>query len=52
MNTILFELLPAAGDMKSLKIELSLEKSMALWKVKLNVYDGDHRLGGATAAIQ
>jgi len=52
MNRILFELLPAVGDMKSLKIELSLEKSMALWKVKLNVYDGDHRLESATAAIQ
>jgi hypothetical protein len=52
MNTISFELLPAVGDMKSLKIELSLEKSMALWKVKLNVYDGEHRLESATAAIQ
>lgn len=52
MNTISFELLPAVGDMKSLKIELSLEKSMALWKVKLNVYDGEHPLESATAAIQ
>lgn len=52
MNTISFELLPAVGDMKSLKIELNLEKSMALWKVKLNVYDGDQKLESATAAIQ
>lgn len=52
MNTISFELLPAVGDMKSLKIELSLEKSMALWKVKLNVYDGDQKLESATAVVQ
>ncbi len=52
INTILFDLLPAVGDMKSLKIELSLEKDLALWKVKLNVYDGDHKSETATAAIQ
>jgi hypothetical protein len=38
--------------MKSLKIELSLEKDLALWKVKLNVFDGDHKSETATAAIE
>ncbi len=52
INTITFDLLPAVGDMKSLKIELNLEKDVTLWKVKLNVYDGDHKLETATAAIQ
>jgi hypothetical protein len=52
VNTVSFELLPAVGDMKSLKIELSLEKDLAVWKVKLHVYDGDHKLEGATATIQ
>jgi hypothetical protein len=52
INTIAFELLPASGDMKSLRIELSLEKSLAFWKVKLNVYDGDYKLASATAAVQ
>jgi hypothetical protein len=52
INTISFDLLPAVGDMKSLKIELSLEKDLALWKVKLNAYDGDHKSETATAAIQ
>ncbi|HVU85033.1 MAG TPA: hypothetical protein VHC50_09335 [Puia sp.] len=51
-NSIIFELLPAVGDMKSLKVELSLEKSMAIWKVKLNVYDGDHKMESATVAVQ
>ncbi|MFI5124832.1 MAG: hypothetical protein ACHQDF_05865 [Chitinophagales bacterium] len=50
-NTIAFELLPAVGDMKSLRIELSLEKDLASWKVKLHVYDGD-KMESATAAIQ
>jgi hypothetical protein len=52
MNVISFDLLPAVGDMKSLRIELSLEKGAASWKVKLKVYDGDHKLESATAAIQ
>lgn len=52
MNMISFELLPATGDMKSLRIELLLEKSNALWRVRLNVYDGDHKMEGATAVVQ
>ncbi|HEY4154872.1 MAG TPA: hypothetical protein VGM24_05585 [Puia sp.] len=52
MNVIPFELLPAVGDMKNLKIELSLEKSLAFWKVKLNVYEGDPKLESATATVQ
>ena len=50
-NTIPFELLPAVGEMKSLRIELSLEKDLASWKVKLHVFDGD-KMESATAAIQ
>jgi hypothetical protein len=49
LNAISFDLLPAVGDMKSLKIDLSIEKDMATWKVKLHVYDADHT-GTATAA--
>ena len=52
MNTISFELLPVAEDMKNLKIDLSLEKDVNSWKVKLNVYDGDRKLSSATVAIQ
>ncbi|MDP4130457.1 MAG: hypothetical protein Q8918_02185 [Bacteroidota bacterium] len=50
-NTIAFELLPAVGDMKSLRIELSLEKDLASWKVKLHVYDGD-KIESVAVAIQ
>ena len=42
LNAISFDLLPAVGEMKSLKIDLSIEKDMASWKVKIHVYDADH----------
>ncbi len=38
-TTVIFELLPAVGEMKKLKIELSLQYEMSDWKVSLNVYD-------------
>jgi len=54
MNSITFELLPQADEMKNLKIDLSLEKEPTsnIWKVKLNVYEGSRPLSGMTAAIQ
>jgi hypothetical protein len=50
MNNIVFELLPAVGDMKSLKIDLLLEKDLSGWKVVLNVYDGDHKVESYTSS--
>jgi len=52
VNMITFELLPLVDDIKNLKIDLSLEKEMNVWKVKLSVSDGDHKLTSSTAAIQ
>ncbi len=41
---IVFELLPAVGEMKKLKIELDLQNEMNDdWKVLLNVYDSDNK---------
>ena len=45
-------MLPITDEMKNLKVDLSLEKESNIWKVKLNVYDGERKLNGATAAIQ
>jgi hypothetical protein len=52
MNSITFDLLPLVDEMKNLKIDLSLEKESNIWKVKLNVYEGERRLNGVTAAVQ
>ena len=52
MNSISFEMLPLAAEMKNLKIDLSLEKESNIWKVKLSVYEGERKLNSATAAIQ
>jgi hypothetical protein len=38
---IVFSLLPGVGDVKKLKVELSLHKQTKGWKVALSVYD-DH----------
>jgi hypothetical protein len=51
-NMISFELLPLVEDMKNLKIDLRLEKESNVWKVRLNVYDGNQKFNSATAAIQ
>lgn len=40
-TTIIFEMLPAVGDMKKVKIDLSLQYEMTGWKVSLSVYDRD-----------
>ena len=49
-NLIPFELLPAAGDMKSLKVDLILTKDASGWKVIINVYDGDHKADAYTSS--
>ena len=51
-NSLTFELLPVTEEMKNLKIDLSLEKEGNIWKVKLNVYEGERRMNGVTAAVQ
>jgi hypothetical protein len=38
-----FELLPAAGEMKKLKIDLTLQCILSEWKVSLNVCDNDRK---------
>lgn len=49
LTAVVFELLPAVGDMKKLKIELDLQYVVSEWKVSLNVYDIDHKEEQATA---
>lgn len=49
-TNIVFELLPAVGDMQKLKVELTLQYILSEWKVSLNVYDSDSRADGITAA--
>ena len=51
-NYISFELLPAVEEMRNLKIDLSLEKELNIWKVRLSVYEGERKFNGSTAAIQ
>jgi len=43
LTNILFELLPASGEMKKMKIDLTIENVEAEWKVSLNVYDGERK---------
>ncbi|PWT72631.1 MAG: hypothetical protein C5B59_15300 [Bacteroidetes bacterium] len=50
LTTVVFELLPAVGEMKKLKIELTLQSISSEWKVSLTVYDSDHKDDEATAA--
>lgn len=50
VNAINFELLPAVGEMKSLKIDLSMEKDASGWRVVINVYDGDQKLEDYTSS--
>lgn len=42
-TTILFDLLPAVGEMKKLKVELTLQYQISGWKISLNVYDRDRK---------
>ena len=52
INSISFELLPTVDEMRNLKIDLSLEKELNIWKVKLSVYEGERKFNGVTAAVQ
>jgi hypothetical protein len=42
-TTVIFELLPAVGEMKKLKVDLTLQYQMAGWKISLSVYDRDRK---------
>jgi hypothetical protein len=43
ITSVIFQLLPATGDMQRLKVELTLQHYMNDWKVTLTVYDQDRR---------
>ena len=43
ITSIIFQLLPATGDMQKLKVELTLQHYLNDWKVILTVYDQDRR---------
>jgi hypothetical protein len=40
-TTVIFELLPAVGEMKKVKVDLSVQYEITGWKVSLSVYDRD-----------
>ncbi|MBC7827485.1 MAG: hypothetical protein H7122_07060 [Chitinophagaceae bacterium] len=42
-TTIVFQLLPATGDMQKLKVELTLQQYINDWKVILTVYDDERK---------
>jgi hypothetical protein len=42
-TTVLFELLPSAGDMKNLKVDLSIQYVITGWKISLSVYDHEKK---------
>jgi hypothetical protein len=48
-TTILFELLPAAGELKKLRVGLSLQSELKGWKVSLSVSDNDRKEDGQGA---
>jgi hypothetical protein len=43
ITTVIFKLLPAAGDMQRLKVELTLQHYLNDWKVMLVVYDQERK---------
>jgi hypothetical protein len=47
---IVFDLLPAVGDMKRLKVELAIQNVMSNWKVDINVFDNAVKEEHSTAA--
>jgi hypothetical protein len=51
-NNILFELLPAMGDIKNIKVELALQYEGKDWKVSLNVADNDQKSEGQGAMTE
>lgn len=44
---IVFSLLPGVGDMKNLKVDLSLREEEKVWKITLSVQDKDDQAQGA-----
>jgi len=50
ITSVIFELLPAVGDMRKLKIELDIQNIASEWKVSLNVYENDRKEEQATAS--
>jgi hypothetical protein len=42
-TTVIFELLPAVGEIKKLKVDLSLQYVITGWKISLSVYDRDRK---------
>jgi hypothetical protein len=38
-TTVIFELLPAVGEMKKVKVDLSMQYQITGWKISLSVYD-------------
>lgn len=42
-TSIIFQLLPATGDLQKLKVELTLQHYLYEWKVTLAVYDEERR---------
>lgn len=42
-NRIVFSLLPGVGDMKNLKVDLSLQEEEKVWKIILSVQDKDEQ---------
>ncbi|HEX4375274.1 MAG TPA: hypothetical protein VHZ50_18355 [Puia sp.] len=44
-TTILFELLPSGGDVKNLKVDLSIQYIITGWKISLSVYDHEAKEG-------
>jgi hypothetical protein len=47
---IAFDLLPAVGEMKKIKIELTIENNATSWKVALNVFDISRKEESATVS--
>jgi hypothetical protein len=42
-TTIIFELIPAVGEMKKVKVDLSLQYEVTEWRLSLTVYDRDRK---------
>lgn len=42
-TTVIFELLPSVGEMKKVKVDLSLQYEITGWKILLSVYDLDRK---------
>ncbi len=48
-TAIIFDLLPAVGELKKLRVELSLQSEIKGWKVSLSVSDNDRKDDGQGA---